>query len=58
MKKIVSMILIFILGFTFIIGRPKLNPAAAAHEPIDLSNVVHYLPKRDEEITYWTSNMA
>lgn len=53
MKKIISMILVFILGFTFIVGRPKLNPAAAAHEPIDLPNVVHYLPKRDEEIEYW-----
>lgn len=53
MKKIISMILIFILGFTFIVGKPKLNPAAAAHESVDLPNVVHYLPKRDEEIEYW-----
>lgn len=78
MKKIISMILVFILGFTFIVGRPKLNPAAAAYESIDLPkdftliidkpefsptkvidiykvspNVVHYLPKRDEEIEYW-----
>ena len=58
MKKIISMMLVFILGFTFIVGKPKLNPAAAAHESIDLLNVVHYLPKKDEEITYWTSNMA
>lgn len=53
MKKIISMILVFILGFTFIVGKPKLNTAAAAHEYIDLPNVVHYLPKRDEEIEYW-----
>ena len=53
MKKIISMILVLILGFTFILGRPKLNPAAAAHESIGLPNIVHYLPKRDEEIEYW-----
>ena len=52
MKKIISMILVFILGFTLIVGRPKLNPVAAAHESTDLPNVVHYLPKRDEEIEY------
>ena len=56
MKKIISMILVFTLGFTFIVGRPKLNLVAAAHGPIDLPNVVHYLPKRDEEIEYWIQN--
>lgn len=53
MKKIISVILVFILGFTFIVGKPKLNLAAAAHESIDLPNVVYYLPKRDEELEYW-----
>lgn len=53
MKKIISMILVFILGFTFIVGRPRFNSVAAAHGPIDLPNVVHYLPKRDEELEYW-----
>lgn len=53
MKKIIGMILVFILGFTFILGRPKLNSAAATHESIDLPNVVHYLPKRDKELEYW-----
>lgn len=53
MKKIISMISVFILGFTFIVGRPKFNPAAAAHESIDLPNIIYYLPKRDKEIEYW-----
>ena len=53
MKKIISMILVFILSFTLIVGRPKLNPVAAAHESIDLPNIVYYLPKRDEELEYW-----
>lgn len=58
MKKIISMILAFTLGFTFIIGRPKFNSAAATHGPINLPNVVHYLPKRDEEIEYWIQKLA
>ena len=53
MKKIVSIILVLILCVTLIVGRPKLNPAAAAHESIDLPNIVYYLPKRDEELEYW-----
>ena len=53
MKKIISMILVLILGITFVVGRPKLNPAAAVHEPIDLPNIIYYLPKRDEELEYW-----
>lgn len=53
MKKIISMILVFILGITFILGKPRLNPIAAAHESIDLPNVVYYLPKRDKELEYW-----
>lgn len=53
MKKIISLILILVLGFTFIVGKPKLNLAAAAHKPIDLPNIVYYLPKRDEELEYW-----
>ena len=62
MKKIISMILVFILGFTFIVGRPKfnsvvakpkLNLVAAKYKSTNPSGAVYYLPKRDEELEYW-----
>lgn len=52
------MILVLILGITFVVGRPKPKIAASTVSTIKLTRVVHYLPKKDEEIMYWTSNMA
>jgi hypothetical protein len=42
------MVLVFILGFTFIVGKPKLNPAAAAHESIDLPKDFTFIVDKPE----------
>lgn len=53
MKKIISMTVVLILGITFIVCKQKLNLAAAEHEPIDMPNIIYYIPKCDEELEYW-----